>query len=293
MISRLSMYRRIRGGGGASSSWYHRRHDRSLTNTLPFSSSSKATTMTTRLVDRPHQPQHFQRDATKLGVHGRRTTSIQPSLPLQNHRVAVPSNSSWTTMKPQVRSLASSLTEYEEDDNLYPTEDSSSSSSSSTSSSLTKTIEERYSKKTPLEHVLLRPGMYIGPVERLPPNDCWVLDPTPPVPGTSEVSPLVVLSQLSTPTEDITQLKKPSFRMVHKEYGLIPALIKVFDEILVNASDNRLRNPTSSSRIDVMIDPGSAHHDPCIQVKNDGKGIPIQVCVDVLYYEREREWCRV
>ena len=39
-----------------------------------------------------------------------------------------------------------------------------------------KSIEEQYSKKTPLEHVLLRPGMYVGPCESIS-HDCWVLDP--------------------------------------------------------------------------------------------------------------------
>ena len=125
-----------------------------------------------------------------------------------------------------------------------------------------KTIEEQYSKKTPLEHVLLRPGMYIGPVERLPPNRCWALEPTP-------------ASQLLRTSAE--RVATPAYRMVHKEYGLIPALIKIFDEILVNASDNRLRSPKSCTRLDVMIDSGSKDRDPFISVRNDGKGIPIQI----------------
>ena len=67
---------------------------------------------------------------------------------------------------------------------------SSSSSSSSRSSSkggkdnnvitisdrkVPATLEETYSRKTPLEHILLRPSMYIGPTERLPPVSSWVL----------------------------------------------------------------------------------------------------------------------
>jgi len=120
---------------------------------------------------------------------------------------------------------------------------------------LERTVEEQYSRKTPLEHVLLRPGMYVGPNERLPPNTCWILDPLPD-PDAPEMP----------------------FRMIRKEYGLVPALIKIFDEILVNASDNRLRHPKSCSRIDVEIDPGSAEEGraPFISVLNDGKGIPVQ-----------------
>jgi DNA topoisomerase-2 len=121
-----------------------------------------------------------------------------------------------------------------------------------------RSIEEQYSRKTPLEHVLLRPGMYVGPNERLPPQDCWVLEQTPSVSSTSDSSTQTV-------------------RMVKKEYGLVPALGKVFDEILVNAHDNKQRHPKSCTRIDVVIDPGSADHDACIQVLNDGIGIPIQI----------------
>ena len=71
--------------------------------------------------------------------------------------------------------------------------------------------------------------------------------------------------------------------MVQKKYGLVPALVKVFDEILVNASDNRLRHPKTCTRIDVIVDPGSSSNDengqrpPYIRVSNDGKGIPVQV----------------
>lgn len=130
-------------------------------------------------------------------------------------------------------------------------------------SELDRSVEEQYSRKTPLEHVLLRPGMYVGPAERLPPNTCWVLDPLP---------------SRDTPAST-------SFRMARKEYGLVPALIKIFDEILVNASDNRLRHAKSCTRIDVIIDPGSEEEGrpPYISVFNDGKGIPVQVCISYTY----------
>ena len=129
-----------------------------------------------------------------------------------------------------------------------------------------RTVEEQYSRKTPLEHVLLRPGMYIGPVQRLPPSECWILDPTPP-----------------TPSDTSTEIT-PKFRMVRKEYGLVPALIKIFDEILVNASDNRLRDPTGCTRIDVVIDPGDETRAPFISVRNDGKGIPVEMHKDENIY---------
>jgi DNA topoisomerase-2 len=156
-------------------------------------------------------------------------------------------------------------------------------------------IEEQYSRKTPLEHVLLRPGMYVGPTERLPPNHCWVLDPMPPPPRhTSKEGKLLPMPSFFTPSHSDVPDTKVRYRMVHKEYGIIPALIKVFDEILVNATDNRLRHPTSCNKLEVTIDPGyhhdgsetdfhndfvngSATRDPTITIRNNGKGIPIQI----------------
>eukprot|EP00934_Nitzschia_sp_Nitz4_P003167 Nitzschia sp. Nitz4//scaffold38_size140716//73006//76697//NITZ4_003146-RA/size140716-snap-gene-0.164-mRNA-1//-1//CDS//3329550075//3157//frame0 len=124
-----------------------------------------------------------------------------------------------------------------------------------------------YSKKTPLEHVLLRPGMYVGPVEKQPPTQTWVLEkPVPPF----KFSP-----------NDVTPVSKPtrlaSTQMVSQDLKLISALIKIFDEILVNASDNRLRHPKTCTQLDVRIDPGTSKRDPQIRIWNNGKGIPIQI----------------
>lgn len=144
-----------------------------------------------------------------------------------------------------------------------------------------RSVEEQYSRKTPLEHVLLRPGMYVGPVERLPPNQCWVLEPTPLPPNRADES-----GPTGTPPDQVPEHSSPGqvhidtpYRMVRKEHGLVPALIKIFDEILVNASDNRLRNPDTCTRIDVVIDPGDTSQGrlPFISVLNNGKGIPVQV----------------
>lgn len=131
-----------------------------------------------------------------------------------------------------------------------------------------KSVEEQYSKKTPLEHVLLRPGMYVGPVERSPVETCWVLDPIPEPYDFSKEEEILETANYSA---------SGSFRMASKEYGLIPALIKIFDEILVNASDNRLRNPKTCTKLDVRIDPGDIDREPRIRIWNDGKGIPVQI----------------
>mmetsp|Transcript_7223 Transcript_7223/g.17962 ORF Transcript_7223/g.17962 Transcript_7223/m.17962 type:complete len:1316 (+) Transcript_7223:84-4031(+) len=126
--------------------------------------------------------------------------------------------------------------------------------------SANETLEETYSRKTPLEHILLRPSMYIGPTERLPPVSSWVLQKD-------------VASDSSASDDTI-----PSHWTMHREdLPSVPALLKVFDEILVNASDNRLRHPGSCNRIDVTIHRGDSSSEPYISVANNGKSIPVQI----------------
>lgn len=136
-------------------------------------------------------------------------------------------------------------------------------------------IVSTYSRISPLEHILLRPGMYIGPAERLS-ERCRVLAP-------ESLHWFHPENHNRTTENDIELQMRP--RMTHRH----PALLKIFDEILVNASDNRLRattKPKSSStskitttKIDVTIDPGCAKRKrrPFISVRNNGQGIPIQI----------------
>nr|7L6S_A Chain A, DNA topoisomerase II [Balamuthia mandrillaris] len=104
-----------------------------------------------------------------------------------------------------------------------------------------KTPEELYQKKTPIEHVLLRPDTYLGSVLRTTEPGMWVYDPD-------------------------------SRRMVERECTYVPALYKIFDEILVNAADNKQRDPNTST-IEVNIDADTN----TISVFNDGRGIPVHV----------------
>lgn len=60
--------------------------------------------------------------------------------------------------------------------------------------------------------------------------------------------------------------------MVEKEVKIVPGLFKIFDEILVNAADNKVRDP-SMKKIEVSIN----KEENLIEVKNDGKGIPIEI----------------
>ncbi|XP_037664642.1 DNA topoisomerase 2-alpha [Choloepus didactylus] len=98
-------------------------------------------------------------------------------------------------------------------------------------------VERIYQKKTQLEHILLRPDTYIGSVE-LVTQQMWVYD------------------------EDIG--------INYREVTFVPGLYKIFDEILVNAADNKQRDPKMSC-IRVTIDP----ENNLISIWNNGKGIPV------------------
>nr|XP_003704530.2 PREDICTED: DNA topoisomerase 2 isoform X2 [Megachile rotundata] len=103
-----------------------------------------------------------------------------------------------------------------------------------------KTIERIYQKKSQLEHILLRPDTYIGSVEPV----CelmWVFD-------------------------------KEKECMIQKEIKYVPGLYKIFDEILVNAADNKQRDPKMDT---IKIEIDSTNN--IISVWNNGKGIPVVV----------------
>nr|O42130.2 RecName: Full=DNA topoisomerase 2-alpha; AltName: Full=DNA topoisomerase II, alpha isozyme [Gallus gallus]BAA22539.2 DNA topoisomeraseII_alpha [Gallus gallus] len=98
-------------------------------------------------------------------------------------------------------------------------------------------VERIYQKKTQLEHILLRPDTYIGSVETVT-QQMWVFD-----------------EDVGLNCRDVT---------------FVPGLYKIFDEILVNAADNKQRDK-SMSCIKVTIDP----ENNTISVWNNGKGIPV------------------
>jgi len=100
------------------------------------------------------------------------------------------------------------------------------------------TVEQVYQKKTQLEHILLRPDSYIGSVEPVTESQ-WVLD-------------------FETQT------------IVQKEITFVPGLYKIYDEILVNAADNKQRDKTMDT-IKIDID----QENNTISVWNNGKGIPV------------------
>jgi len=99
-------------------------------------------------------------------------------------------------------------------------------------------VERIYQKKSQLEHVLLRPDTYIGSVEFVT-QSMWVYD---------------------------TELQK----LVNREISYVPGLYKIFDEVLVNAADNKQRDKKMDT-IKIEINPEKN----MISVYNNGKGIPV------------------
>lgn len=101
-----------------------------------------------------------------------------------------------------------------------------------------KSIEKIYQKKSQLEHILLRPDTYIGSVEQLK-ETMWIYD---------------------------TEQNK----MTQKEITFVPGLYKIFDEILVNAADNKQRDAKMSAiKIDINQETNT------ISIWNNGQGIPV------------------
>jgi len=103
-----------------------------------------------------------------------------------------------------------------------------------------KTVEQTYQKKTQVEHILLRPDTYVGSIEHQD-DLLWVWN-------------------------------AEKEEMEFKNISYVPALYKIFDEILVNAADH-LQRDTSMSSIKVEIDTKQGR----IKVTNNGKGLPIQI----------------
>ncbi|KAH7135608.1 DNA topoisomerase [Dendryphion nanum] len=98
----------------------------------------------------------------------------------------------------------------------------------------------KYQMLTHLEHIMKRPDTYIGSVERTT-DKMWVFN---------------------SETE----------AMEFRDVSYVPGLYKIFDEILVNAADNK-QNDKNMSEIRVTIDRETGE----ISVMNDGKGIPIEI----------------
>jgi len=104
---------------------------------------------------------------------------------------------------------------------------------------MSKTIEQKYQKKTQKEHILDRPDSYIGDIKEQ--NDIlWTYNPE-------------------------------EKNMTKTSVTYVPGLLKIFDEILVNSGDNTKEDETCDC-IKVNIN----KEENLITVWNNGKGIDIE-----------------
>jgi DNA topoisomerase-2 len=97
-------------------------------------------------------------------------------------------------------------------------------------------VERIYQKKSQLEHILLRPDTYIGSVQPVT-EPMWVYE---------------------------------NEGMVHRDITYVPGFYKIYDEILVNAADNKQRD-SKMDTIKIDIKP----EENMISIMNNGKGIPV------------------
>ncbi|TPX18909.1 uncharacterized protein E0L32_011387 [Thyridium curvatum] len=104
-----------------------------------------------------------------------------------------------------------------------------------------KTATETYQKLTQLEHILKRPDTYIGSVERTE-QQMWVYN-------------------------------KQAEQMEKRAVSFVPGLYKIFDEVLVNAADNKQRDQKGMSFMKITVDREGGE----ITVENNGKAIPVEM----------------
>ena len=120
-------------------------------------------------------------------------------------------------------------------------------------------LAQKYQRKTDKQHVLDNPGMYIGSIEQTDAT-LWVFQ---------------------------EQEQEKDGKIIPKKITYIPALYKLFDEIIVNARDHVIRmihldspNKKLVTSIEVKIDEVSGS----ISLLNDGNG------VDVVQHPTEKIW---
>jgi len=98
---------------------------------------------------------------------------------------------------------------------------------------------DKYQKLTHREHVLHRPDMYIGSIQ-------------------TEMKELFIVNDIDDPKMELKEIKYNS------------GFVKIFDEILTNASDHSIRtDKVKNIKVNVNED--------YISIENDGPGIPVKI----------------
>ncbi|KAH6917161.1 DNA topoisomerase II [Coprinopsis sp. MPI-PUGE-AT-0042] len=127
-----------------------------------------------------------------------------------------------------------------EADEDEPVSKANGSSAAAAGPSKKKSASETYQKLTQLEHILIRPDSYIGSIEMITAS-MWTYD-------------------------------SDTKRMVQREVTYVPGFFKIVDEIMVNAADNKINDPSMDTlKISINVEEGT------ISVYNNGRGIPIEI----------------
>jgi DNA topoisomerase II len=113
-----------------------------------------------------------------------------------------------------------------------------------------KSVNEKYQKKTHIQQIKDLPDTYIGSVE-LDSQNMWLMNET-------------------------------TMTMEREDVSFIPGLFKLFDEVLVNASDHKVRCPELKN-IKVTLDKETG----AISVWNDGSGIDVEIHDETKVYAPE------
>lgn len=112
-----------------------------------------------------------------------------------------------------------------------------------------KTVEQTYQILDEIEHVRKRSGIYMGSTSR-----------------DSQESYVISDGQV-----------------IRKKVNIIPAFLKIFDEILTNACDESRRAPETLDTINVSIEPLTGE----ISVSDNGRGIPVKIHAETGQYVPE------
>lgn len=113
-----------------------------------------------------------------------------------------------------------------------------------------RAVEDQYKKLSQLEHILLRPDTYVGSVEKQQ-AQLWVHD-------------------------------GGEAGLVQRQVTYVPGLYKIFDEIIVNAADNKMRDDSMDGfKVDIDQEAGT------IRVWNNGNGLPVEMHKEMGVYVPE------
>ncbi len=151
--------------------------------------------------------------------------------------------------------------------------------SASVSVSAATAASATYKKLTQLEHILLRADTYVGSkvpekVTAYIPEKIAGLTNSTHSPSTTTCPNAEDSQDSSAATVDpASPSPENAPKMVLREITYVPAFMKVVDEILVNAADNKARDPDNCNAIKVDLDVENG----VISIWNNGKGVPIQI----------------